>query len=170
MIHIRLGLSVELEDGVLFHRLSIAMFAIVIRSSMDKWVVPGPSNCIARIRRAVKADFTDAMKDHILGHHARPEFAFQPEMHRFGNLQQQTGPCPSQNPASVLPIPVANSLNAPPCRYANPSRTGFRPGACALSAAAPVWHTPAKLETVLPLQRPFRRVKDPMSIRVVDHS
>ena len=35
------------------------------------------------IRRAVETNFADAMQDHVLGHHARLQFAFEPEVHRF---------------------------------------------------------------------------------------
>ena len=41
------------------------------------------------IRRAVETDFADAMKDHVLGHHAGLQFAFKPEMHGLGHFDEQ---------------------------------------------------------------------------------
>ena len=41
------------------------------------------------IRRAIKPDLADNVQNNVFGHHSRLQFAFQTEVHRFGNFQKQ---------------------------------------------------------------------------------
>jgi len=75
--------------------------------------------------RRRKPDFADAMKDHVLGHHARLQFAFEPEMHRFGNLDEQFARAMTK-PASVLPTAGGELVErAGHCTCASPCQTTF---------------------------------------------
>ena len=67
----------------------MAMLAMVMRSSM---VRPGRARAVplhGAVGRAVKADFADDVQDHVLGHDAAGQLAFEVETHRFGHLDEQ---------------------------------------------------------------------------------
>ena len=67
----------------------MAMFAIVMRSSMVRLADAGAVELHRAIGRAVEADLADAMEDHVLRHHARLQLAFETEVHRLRHLDQQ---------------------------------------------------------------------------------
>ena len=51
---------------------------------------PGAVELHGAIGGAVESDLADAVEDDVLGHHARLELAFDPEMHRLGDLDEET--------------------------------------------------------------------------------
>ncbi len=52
-------------------------------------------------------------------------------------------PVPRTNPASVLPMPVANSLNAPAMQVCESVPNNTSPGRVWPFCGSAVWHTPA---------------------------
>src|ERR1039458_5073276 len=91
---------------------SMAMFAIVMRSSIERLAAPGPSNCIARYVAPSKP--ISPMQCRMMSLAITPgcNLPSRRKCMVSGTLSSNL-PVPMTNPASVLPMPVANSLNAP---------------------------------------------------------
>ena len=82
------GAGVELEDGVLAAGLDGHVrdgHAVVHRERHDA----GAVELHGAVGRAIEADFTDAMENDVLRHHAGLELAFEAEVHRLRNLEEQ---------------------------------------------------------------------------------
>ena len=120
------------------------------------------------IGRAVKTDFADAMEDHVLGHHARLQLAFEPEMHRLGDLDEQLAG--AHDEAGVRVADAGGEL-VERARHA-----GVRVGAEQDFAGPRVALLRQRrvadarvMRAVLPLQMALARVEMPVAVRVVNH-
>jgi len=129
-VDVGLRLGVELEDPVFAAGLD-AMW----RSSCDHPSRAGgtlSAELHGAVGRPVEADFADDVQDDILGHHSRLQPSFEPEMHCRRHFEQQLA-VPRTKPASVLPMPVANWLNAPAMHVCESVPNSTSPGAYAPS-------------------------------------
>ena len=90
----------------------MAMFAIVKRSSILRFFTPSPVNSMGFIERAVHADHSDDMQDHILALTHLEGLPTRLNLIAEGTLNQAF---PVAIPAaiSVLPTPVENAPSAP---------------------------------------------------------
>jgi len=111
VIDVGLGLAIKLENTILFRGLDGHVsnsHAIIHRQIGDTLSV----ELHRAISRAIETDFADAMENDVLGHNTRLQTAFELKMHRFWDFEQQFAGAEYKS-ASVLPMPVANSLKAP---------------------------------------------------------
>ena len=108
------------------------------------------------------------MEDHVLGHHARLQFAFEPEVHRFRYLDEQFAR--SHDEAGVRVADAGGELveRARHARVRVRAEQDFAGPRVALLRQRRV--TDARvLRTVLPFEVAFARVEMPMAVRVINH-
>ena len=141
-VHVFLRARIEFKNAVLAARLDGHVrngHAVVHRERRRARAV----ELHRAIRRAVKADFADAMENDVLGHHARLQFAFEPEMHRLGHLDEQLAR--AHDEARVRVADAGGEL-VERARHAGVrirAEQNFAGPRVALLPASAVWQTPA---------------------------
>ena len=108
------------------------------------------------------------MQNHVLGHHAPLQSAFEPEPHGFGNLQEQLAGAEHKTRIGVADTGGELAERAGHARMRVGAEQDFTGAGMPFRRQGGVAHA-GKTAPVLPLELALARVERPMAIRVIDH-